>query len=125
MNTTLRMKIIVRSAAGATASKTSDAGASPGESRGPTDPREFLAMRARHRKAQARRRRWTRSGLVALGACGVLMAAVTLPRARRHAAVAMPAPPPAPATPPEPPAPAEDPPASAAVTTTVAAAEPA
>src|SRR2546423_11519449 len=113
MNTTLRMKIIVRSAAGATASKTSDAGASPGESRGPTDPREFLAMRARHRKAQARRRRWTRSGLVALGACGVLMAAVTLPRAHRHPPPALPPPPPPPPTPPEPPPPPPDPPPTA------------
>jgi predicted Zn-dependent protease len=81
MNTTLRMKITVPASAGTTAataaiSATARAG-------GSTDPREFLAMRARQKQAQARARRWRLSFLALIGA-GMIVAGLATPRWRHR-----------------------------------------
>jgi hypothetical protein len=78
MNTTLKLKITVPASAGASIAAIE---ASRG---GSTDPREFLAMRARQKKAQARARRW-RLGFLALVGAGMLVTAVGAPRWRHRA----------------------------------------
>src|SRR5687767_5583538 len=77
MKTTLRMKIIVPSAAGGS---TGEAPSGPRRS-GSTDPKEFLAMRARQKKARQRARR-VKFGLLAAGCAGMIGLALTSPRVR-------------------------------------------
>src|SRR5687767_2597148 len=78
MKTTLRMKIIVPSATGASAGET----ASAPRKGGSTDPKEFLAMRARQKKARQRARR-VKFGLLAAGCAGMVGLALTSPRVRQ------------------------------------------
>lgn len=79
MNTILKMKIVVPAASGA---QGSDAGgASPRG--GSTDPREFLAMRARQKRAQKRARRF-KLGLVAVAGAGLVAVALASPRWRQR-----------------------------------------
>ena len=102
MKTTLRMKIVVPASSGAAAA---ESGSAPRKG-GSTDPREFLAMRARQKKARQRARR-IKLGLVAAGAAGMIGLALASPRMRGlvkfdkqlqpvASAVAAPAPAPAP-----------------------------
>jgi hypothetical protein len=81
MNTTLKLKITVPASAGATAAAIE----APARG-GSTNPREFLAMRARQKKAQARARRW-RLSFLALAGAGMMVAAFGAPR-WRHRAIA-------------------------------------
>jgi hypothetical protein len=84
MNTTLRMKIIVPSASGAvTAEETPVDRPVRG---GSTDPKEFLAMRARQREAQRRMRRW-KFGIMTLTCLGTIGLAFAMPRWRQQALV--------------------------------------
>jgi tetratricopeptide (TPR) repeat protein len=84
MNTMLKMKIVVPASAGA---KAADAGtASPRG--GSTDPREFLAMRARQKKARRRARRW-KLGALAVGCAGMVAVALASPRWRHRSLVAV------------------------------------
>jgi len=102
MKTTLRMKIVVPSGSAAGAPSTS----SEPRKGGSTDPREFLAMRARQKKARQRARR-VKFGLLAAGCAGMIGLALASPRVRQlvmrkqlqpvAVAVAAPAPAPAPA----------------------------
>src|SRR5438477_4802492 len=102
MNTMLKMKIVVPAAG----TKANDAGLAAPPRGGSTDPREFLAMRARQKRAQRRMRRW-KLGLVTLGCAGMVALALASPRWRHRnlalvqqqlqpVAVAAPAPVPAP-----------------------------
>jgi tetratricopeptide (TPR) repeat protein len=103
MNTMLKMKIVVPASAGA---KSSDTGSAASRG-GSTDPREFLAMRARQKQARKRARRW-KLGLFTAGCVGMVAAALAFPHWRQRnlalvekqlqpVAVAAPAPIPAPA----------------------------
>jgi hypothetical protein len=102
MKTTLRMKIVVPSGSRASEGDTS----SVSRKGGSTDPKEFLAMRARQKKARQRARR-VKFGLLAAGCAGMIGLALTSPRVRQlvlrqqlqpvAVAVAAPAPAPAPA----------------------------
>jgi hypothetical protein len=88
MNTTLKMKIVVPVSAGA--------GATPAPAQAParggsTDPREFLAMRARQKRIQVQVRRW-KLGLMAFGCAGMVAAALTMPRWRQQALALTPRP---------------------------------
>ena len=65
MNTTLRIKIAVKSSAGAKLPEAAPLAPDSGTG-GSTAPREFLAMRARQKQADAKARRW-RLGLLAVG----------------------------------------------------------
>src|SRR5688500_16659816 len=76
MKTTLRMKIVVPSS-GSTVTDTSS-GPRKG---GSTDAKEFLAMRARQKKARQRVRR-LKMGLLAVGAAGMIGLALASPRVR-------------------------------------------
>jgi tetratricopeptide (TPR) repeat protein len=78
MNTMLKMKIVVPASAGSRASE--GGSASRG---GSTDPREFLAMRARQKKARLRIRRWKR-GLLIVGCAGMAALALASPRWRHR-----------------------------------------
>lgn len=82
MNTTLKVKITVPASAGASTIATA-----PARNGGSTDPREFLAMRARQKQAQARARHWRLSFLALVGA-GMIVAGIGLPRWRHHAQAA-------------------------------------
>jgi hypothetical protein len=81
MNTTLRMKIVVPGTAGipVVTDVTTEV---PTRSGGSTAPREFLAMRARQKKARLRARRW-KLGLLGVGCAGMIAAALTMPRWRQ------------------------------------------
>jgi len=105
MNTMLKMKIVVPAATGA---KASDPGVAASPRGGSTDPRAFLAMRARQKKAQKRARRW-KLDLLTAGCAGMVAVALASPRWRQRnldlvekqlqpvaVAVAAPAPAPAP-----------------------------
>ncbi len=65
MNTTLRIKIAVKSSAGAKLPEAAPLAPDSGTG-GSTAPREFIAMRARQKQAEATARRW-RLGLLAVG----------------------------------------------------------
>jgi tetratricopeptide (TPR) repeat protein len=79
MNTMLKMKIVVPASAGA---KAGDAVAASPRG-GSTDPREFLAMRARQKRAQKRARRW-KLGLLSVAAVGMIAVALASPRWRQR-----------------------------------------
>ena len=80
MKTTLRMKIIVPSSSAAV----EDSSASAPRKGGSTAPKEFLAMRARQKKAQQRARR-VKFGLLAVGCAGMIGLALSSPRVRQLA----------------------------------------
>src|SRR5438045_9514430 len=79
MNTMLKMKIVVPAAG----TKANDAGVAAPPRGGSTDPREFLAMRARQKRAQRRMRRW-KLGLVTLGCVGMAALPLASPRWRHR-----------------------------------------
>jgi len=125
MKTTLRMKIIVPSSSVAV----EDGSESAPRKGGSTAPKEFLAMRARQKKARQRARR-VKIGLFAVGCAGMIGLALSSPRVRQMAlakrqlqpvAIAEAAPAPAPAPAPTP-APLEAAPAPVATAAPVAAA---
>jgi tetratricopeptide (TPR) repeat protein len=77
MNTMLKMKIVVPASAGASAGD-------PASPRGgSTDPRQFLAMRARQKQAQKRARRW-KLGILSAACVGMIAVALTSPRWRQR-----------------------------------------
>jgi hypothetical protein len=80
MKTTLRMKIVVPSRSGAV----EDSSASAPRKGGSTDPKEFLAMRARQKKARQRARR-VKFGLLAASCVGMVGLALVSPRFRELA----------------------------------------
>ena len=80
MNTMLKMKIVVPASAG---TRTGDAGIVASPRGGSTEPREFLAMRARQKKAQRRARRWKLS-LLGVGCAGMVAVALASPRWRQR-----------------------------------------
>jgi hypothetical protein len=120
MKTTLRMKIVVPNGSSSIEGTPSSSAPRKG---GSTDPREFLAMRARQKRARQRARR-VKFGLFAAGFAGMVGLALTSPRVReavmakrqlQPVAVAVAAPAPTPAAAPAPaPAPAAEPVAVAA-----------
>ena len=75
MNTTLRMKVVLRPTAVA---ESADGAPSLRSLGGSTDPQEFLAMHRRQRQAQARRRLWKRTALV-VGVVGLGASAIVWP----------------------------------------------
>ena len=86
MNTMLRMKIVVPAAAGVPGAETTSDKPARG---GSTDPREFLAMRARQKEARRRARRW-KLGFMTVACAGTIGLAFAMPRWRQHA-LALPA----------------------------------
>src|SRR5262245_56788609 len=131
MSTMLKMKIVVPAAGGAS----DPTAASPRG--GSTAPREFLAMRARQKRAQKRARRW-KLGILSVAGVGMIAIALASPRWRQRklplvekelqpVSVAVAAPAPAPAVEAPAPAPVETAPAAEAAPTaapaTVAPAE--
>jgi tetratricopeptide (TPR) repeat protein len=83
MNTMLKMKIVVPASSGARAG---DQGETASPRGGSTDPREFLAMRARQKRAQRRARRW-KMGLLSVACVGMIAVALVSPRWRHRVAV--------------------------------------
>jgi tetratricopeptide (TPR) repeat protein len=81
MNTMLKMKIVVPASAGAKAGAKAGDAASAASRGGSTEPREFLAMRARQKKARQRVRRW-KLGFLAVGCAGMVAVALASPRWR-------------------------------------------
>jgi tetratricopeptide (TPR) repeat protein len=79
MNTTLRMKIVVPVSGGTMSTETTQEARTGGS----TAPREFLAMRARQKKAKQRARRW-KLGFLAVGCAGMVALALAMPRWRQH-----------------------------------------